>query len=75
MGSSVTAAQLIKKSSVIFWDFDGVIKESVDIKGKAFQKLFEVYGTEVMEMVRIHHENNGGMSRFDKFPVYLKLLP
>jgi len=72
MGSSVTAAQLIKKSRVIFWDFDGVIKESVDIKGKAFQKLFELYGTEVMEMIRIHHESNGGMSRFDKFPVYLK---
>lgn len=72
MGATVTAAQLIKQSSVIFWDFDGVIKESVDIKSMAFQKLFEVYGTDVKEMVRIHHESNGGMSRFDKFPIYLK---
>jgi phosphoglycolate phosphatase-like HAD superfamily hydrolase len=56
----------------IFWDFDGVIKESVDVKSDAFEKLFLPFGTEIAKQVRSHHENNGGMSRFDKLPIYLK---
>lgn len=72
MGSSIKPSQLIRNSRLIFWDFDGVIKESVDIKTKAFQKLFKEYGSDVMDKVRLHHESNGGMSRFDKFPIYLK---
>lgn len=57
---------------LIFWDFDGVIKDSVAVKTKAFVQLFEPYGQEVAEKVRFHHEANGGMSRFDKLPLYLR---
>jgi phosphoglycolate phosphatase-like HAD superfamily hydrolase len=57
---------------IIFWDFDGVIKDSVDVKTKAFMHLFESYGSDVVERIRIHHEANGGMSRFKKFPIYLQ---
>lgn len=57
---------------IIFWDFDGVIKDSIDIKTRAFVQLFQSYGVEVAERVRKHHETNGGMSRFDKFPLYLR---
>ena len=56
---------------IVFWDFDGVIKESVEVKTKAFRELFRTFGEEVMEKVTIHHVNNGGMSRFKKIPVYL----
>ena len=71
MDAKVSASDLIKNAKVVFWDFDGVIKESVDIKTQAFQKLFTKYGSEVTEKVRKHHEENGGMSRFQKFPIYL----
>ncbi len=57
---------------LLFWDFDGVIKESVQVKTDAFVKLFRPYGVEIAERVRKHHEANGGMSRFEKFPLYLK---
>jgi len=57
---------------IIFWDFDGVIKDSVDVKTKAFMQLFANHGSEIEEKVRIHHEANGGMSRFKKIPVYLQ---
>lgn len=57
---------------LIFWDFDGVIKDSVAVKTKAFVQLFAPYGHEVAEKVRFHHEANGGMSRFDKIPLYLR---
>jgi len=55
-----------------FWDFDGVIKDSVDVKTQAYFQLFEPFGLDVAERVRLHHEANGGMSRFDKVPIYLQ---
>ena len=61
---------LIKKTTV-FWDFDGVIKESVEVKTDAFEQLFTPFGKDIAKKVRIHHEENGGMSRFDKLPIYL----
>lgn len=57
---------------IVFWDFDGVIKESVEVKTKAFMKLFIQFGEEVVEKIRVHHINNGGMSRFKKIPIYLQ---
>ncbi len=62
----------MKEFSVIFWDFDGVIKDSVDVKTQAYIQLFEPFGLGVAEKVRQHHEANGGMSRFDKLPIYLQ---
>jgi phosphoglycolate phosphatase-like HAD superfamily hydrolase len=62
----------VDTAKLIFWDFDGVIKDSVDVKTQAFFKLFEPFGSVVAEKVREHHEANGGMSRFDKLPIYLQ---
>jgi phosphoglycolate phosphatase-like HAD superfamily hydrolase len=62
---------LFKRAEIIFWDFDGVIKESVGVKSDAFEKLFLPFGEGVAKKIRRHHEENGGMSRFDKFPIYL----
>ena len=56
---------------VILFDFDGVIKDSVSVKSDAFEKLFEKFGLEVSSRVRRHHEANGGMSRYEKLPLYL----
>jgi len=57
---------------LIFWDFDGVIKDSVSVKTDAFFGMFLPYGKEVAERVKKHHEENGGMSRFEKFPLYIR---
>lgn len=62
----------MKEYKLIFWDFDGVIKESVDLKTKIFVKLFAKYGSKVQKFVKRHHETNGGMSRLVKIPIYLK---
>ena len=58
-------------SEVVFWDFDGVIKDSVEVKSDAFEQLFLPFGKDIAKKVRIHHEENGGISRFDKLPIYL----
>ncbi len=64
----------MKPIDVILFDFDGVILESVDIKGWAFGKLFENYPEHVDEIVAFHFAN-GGMSRFDKFRfIYKNIL-
>ena len=62
---------LIKNSNVVFWDFDGVIKDSVSVKSIAFEKLFSIYGPEISKKVREHHEQNIGLSRFEKIPLYM----
>jgi phosphoglycolate phosphatase-like HAD superfamily hydrolase len=60
------------KYDVIFWDFDGVIKESVSVKTDAYVELFSPYGGGVCKQVKKHHLANGGMSRYHKIPLYLK---
>ena len=56
----------------IFFDFDGVIADSVNVKTDAFAKLYEFYGREISQKVMEHHKANGGMSRFEKFRLYHK---
>ena len=63
---------LVGTAELVFWDFDGVIKESVKVKTLAFFQLFEPFGSVVAEKVREHHEAHGGMSRFEKLPIYLQ---
>lgn len=72
---SATAAKkvdaLLRSAEVIFWDFDGVIKDSVVAKAVAFEQLFLPYGRDLANRVREHHEAHGGVSRYEKIPVYL----
>ena len=63
--------QLTTYSKVIFWDFDGVIKDSVEAKSLAFENIFSSYGSNISNKVRLHHERNGGISRYEKIPLYL----
>jgi len=63
---------LLCKPKCIFWDFDGVIKDSVEVKTRAFEQLFQSFGVDIAKRVRGHHEAHGGMSRFEKIPRYLE---
>ena len=62
--------KLISQKSIMVFDFDGVLADSVDIKADAFAELYSPYGSEIVEQVVAHHLANGGMSRFDKFSYY-----
>ena len=53
-------------AKIMFWDFDGVIKESTDIKTEAYTSLFDDRGVDFCEFVRRHHLENVGLSRFEK---------
>ncbi len=63
--------EIIKNSKAIIWDFDGVIKDSVNLKGEAFKKLFEDQKIDIKNKIYKHHNNNGGLSRFEKLQTYL----
>ena len=65
--------QYLNSFKVVFWDFDGVIKDSVGVKSDAFEQLFLPFGVEVAREVRKHHDANSGISRFDKLALYLDL--
>lgn len=71
MDSKLKFRLITRSAKIVFWDFDGVIKDSISVKTKAFVDLFESHGPEVVRRVRVHHEQNGGMSRFEKIPIYL----
>lgn len=59
----------------IFFDFDGVIVESTDIKTDAFTKLFEHEGKCIVEQVVNYHLANMGVSRYEKFRfIYQNIL-
>jgi HAD superfamily hydrolase (TIGR01549 family) len=63
--------KLFENTEIIFWDFDGVIKDSVKVKSEAFEELFSSYGQNFLKRVKKHHEVNGGLSRMEKIPIYL----
>ena len=62
----------MQKIKNILFDFDGVLAESIQVKTNAFRKIYEKHGTNVVRKVLSHHKENGGMSRFEKFPFYHK---
>lgn len=55
----------LKSYRCYFFDFDGVVLESGDIKTVAFVELYDGLG--ISEEVKQHHLENQGISRYDKF--------
>jgi phosphoglycolate phosphatase-like HAD superfamily hydrolase len=62
---------LLNRRQVVFWDFDGVIKDSVLVKSAGYEKLFLPFGKDVVKRVNNHHNVHGGISRYTKIPLYL----
>lgn len=63
--------RFISSRAIVFWDFDGVIKDSLGVKTEAFVSLFSAYGADIAARVKKHHEANSGVSRYEKIPIYL----
>jgi phosphoglycolate phosphatase-like HAD superfamily hydrolase len=64
----------MKPYKAYIFDFDGVIKESVRVKSKAFVQLYEAEGIAFQKRVEEHHLTNGGISRYVKFKVWNEWL-
>lgn len=55
----------------VIFDFDGVIKESLEIKTHGFLGLFPFADDTLKRRIKEHHETNMGVSRFIKIPLYM----
>jgi HAD superfamily hydrolase (TIGR01549 family) len=64
----------ITSYTTIFWDFDGVIKSSNDIKLNAFIGLFPDLSSFQKQLITEHHLRNLGVSRFKKIPHYMSIV-
>ncbi|HEY9081449.1 HAD family hydrolase [Magnetovibrio sp.] len=60
----------IIRYDAIFFDFDGVLVESADIKTDAFRELYGEFGPEVVQRCVAHHIRHGGISRVRKIEMY-----
>lgn len=58
----------------ILWDFDGVILDSMKIKGDGFVELFKSYPHDKIKQLKTYHYANGGVSRFDKIRYFFNEL-
>ena len=55
-----------------FFDFDGVLADSVEVKTRAFARIFEPYGPKVQTRVVEHHRRHSGVTRAEKFRHYYR---
>lgn len=58
----------------ILWDFDGVILDSMKIKGDGFKELFKAFDKENINKIQEYHYENGGISRFEKIKYFYNNL-
>ncbi|MFA6192500.1 MAG: HAD hydrolase-like protein [Sulfurimonas sp.] len=58
----------------ILWDFDGVILDSMKIKGDGFKELFKEYDEEHVQLIEKYHYENGGVSRFEKIRYFFHTI-
>ena len=54
------------KWDAVFFDFDGVILDSANIKTRAFAQMFSKYGPEIEKKVIDYHLSHSGISRMKK---------
>jgi len=54
----------------LFFDFDGVIADTIDIKTTAFGLIFKEYGKNAVNEMMDYHRNHGGVSRYEKFKYF-----
>lgn len=62
----------IAQARAVFFDFDGVLVESNDVKIDAFRTLYKDYGDTVIEKVVAEHVRHEGLSRVVKIKRFHK---
>lgn len=61
-------------TKVIFWDFDGVILDSMNVRDYGFKRIFRDYGKiEVTNLIE-YHRYNGGLSRYVKIRYFFEQI-
>lgn len=65
---------MLSNYKVILWDFDGVIMDSMPIRGRGFEEVLKEYPEEQVAELMAFHEYNGGLSRYVKFRYFFEKI-
>ena len=65
-------SDFIDKYHFIFWDFDGVILNSMAIRDVGFVKTLKEFSEDKVNLLLIYHRQNGGLSRYVKFRYFFE---
>tara|TARA_B100001173_G_scaffold312362_1_gene333192 strand:- start:5460 stop:6062 length:603 start_codon:yes stop_codon:yes gene_type:complete len=57
-----------------FWDFDGVLIDSDDIRTAGFEYIFREYSDDHVSEIIDFHKKNGGLSRYIKINHFYKVV-
>ncbi|UII31658.1 HAD hydrolase-like protein [Fulvivirga ulvae] len=60
------------ESKAIFWDFDGVLLDSMPVRDSGFVQTLSGYPKEQVEKLLDFHRKNGGWSRYVKFKYFIE---
>ncbi len=58
----------------IFWDFDGVILDSMPIRDYGFREIFKDFDKDIVDKLLEYHTLNGGLSRYVKIRYFYNTL-
>jgi phosphoglycolate phosphatase-like HAD superfamily hydrolase len=61
-----------RKYKVIFWDFDGVLMNSNEIRDLGFVRVLSDYSKQEIDQLLKYHQKNGGLSRYVKFRYFFE---
>jgi len=61
-------------SKTIFWDFDGVLMDSMEIRNDGFRKVLKGYPEHQIDELMQYHLRNGGLSRYVKFRYFYEKI-
>ena len=64
----------MNSKKVIFWDFDGVILDSMLIRDKGFREVLKGYPLGEVDKLMEFHNLNGGLSRYVKFRYFFEKI-
>lgn len=59
---------------VLFFDFDGVIIDSLPVREKGFREILRDYAKDHVDQLIAYHDHNGGLSRFVKIRYFYEKI-
>ncbi|MCF4102675.1 HAD hydrolase-like protein [Gillisia sp. M10.2A] len=63
-----------KNKTVILWDFDGVILDSMEVRTKGFKTVLGSFPEKKVQELVNFHLKNGGLSRYVKFKYFFEQI-
>lgn len=64
----------MSKAKIIFWDFDGVILNSNEVRDSGFELVLKDFPKTQVELLLNYHRQNGGLSRYVKFRYFFEVI-